>query len=342
MNFYASRGFLETAAAVYFKGRSATIENVRFSDAVLRLLVLDGRKIVTRLQFLDYHQPLGKDEIAGPIREGRYAENVCRGVTEADAWDGESPSGMALVPFIDWSRFSGFEDFRQGLLDRHRGLMRDRERRGRALAARYGALSFSMDDRASDVLAAARAWKGRQLREIGYPDLFENPQTMDFFERLRERGLLVSSTLRAGGRLVSLWLGFVHEGVWSGWIFTYDPDLRKYSPGHQLLIRMMKEGCRLRHREFDFSGCAQDYMMIYATHGRVVGSIGRPSPARATVLYARDMLRAHSPSLFAASLRMKCLFASAGRGMAVGPMVSPKQELKWIVRPRSTAPSRRT
>jgi hypothetical protein len=316
MNFYTSPGFLEAAAAVYFKGRETAIENVRIGDDVLRLLVVDGKQIVTRLLFLDFHQPLAANEIDGPVRPGRYAQWVSRGEIDADAWDGER-TDMNLAPFIDWTRFARFEDYHEQLLTRHHGLVRDRERRGRALASRHGEITFTMDDRRDDVLALARVWKGRQLHDIGFPDFFDDPQAMEFFEYLRAHGLLVCSSLRAAGRLVSTWIGFVHQGAWSGWIFTYDPAFKKFSAGHQLLIRMLEESYRLGHHEFDFSIGAPDYKMFYATRGRLLGSIGTPSPKRVLELYARKLLRQHSPGLFAAALRAKWVLASALRRRSV-------------------------
>ena len=313
MNFYASQAFLDAAASVYFKGRSAAVENVRIGEHVLRLLVIDGKTVVTRLLFLDIHQPLAPSEVDGTVRKGRYAQSVSRGVIDVNAWDAERYPGIVLAPFVDWSRFANFEGFQELLLERHRGLMRDRERRGRALASKHGELTFCLDDRRDDVLAMARLWKGQQLRELGFPDFFDNPQTMAFFEALRERGLLVSSTLRANGRLVSLWIGFIHEGSWSGWIFAYDPAFKKFSPGHQLLIRMLEESYRLGHREFDFSGCAQDYKLLYATDGRLVGDIGTPSLMRSAVLLVRNILRKHTPGLFAAALRAKWLLETANK-----------------------------
>jgi hypothetical protein len=327
MNFYASRGFLDAAAAVYFKGRETAIADVRIGDDVLRLLVVDGKKIVTRLLFLDFHQPLAESEIDGPVRPGRYAQWVSRGVIEAGAWNSERYRNMDLAPFIDWTRFACFEDYREQLLTRHRGLVRDRERRGRALASQHGKLTFTMDDQREDVLALARAWKGQQLNGIGFPDFFDDPQTMEFFACLRERGLLVCSSLRAGGRLVSTWIGFVHQGAWSGWIFTYDPVFKKYSAGHQLLIRMIEESYRLGHHEFDFSIGAPDYKMFYATHGRLLGSIGTPSPKRAMELYTRKLLRQHSPGLFAAALRAKWILGSAFRRTSVAPATAAEREL---------------
>jgi hypothetical protein len=319
MSFYASHDFLEAAASVYFKGRAATIEDVRIDEDVLRLLVIDGRHVVTRLLFLDFHQPVSGFEKNPPLRKGRYAQRVCRGVIEADTWDSNRFEGQELAPFISWSRFAKFGDYYDHILARHHGLVRDRERRGRALAAKHGDLVFTVDDRADDVLPLTRQWKGDQLREMGFPDYFENPKTMTFLKTLQERGLLVSSTLRAGGKLVSAWIGFIHEGVWSGWVFSYNPALRKYSAGHQLLIRMLEESFRLGHREFDFSVGAPDYKMLYATQGRLLGSIGTPSLKRAVTLFARDMLREYSPSLFATALRAKSAFVASTKWSPISP-----------------------
>jgi CelD/BcsL family acetyltransferase involved in cellulose biosynthesis len=299
MNFYASREYLDAAASVYFKGRAAAVEDVKIGGDVLRLLVVDGR-IVTELQFLDFHQPLAASEVRGTVRKGRYAQNVVRGVIGLDEGNGAAVPECELAPFIDWSGFRSFEEYKARLLKRHKGLVRDRERRWRSLAAAHGEPVFTMDDRAADVLDFARHWKSSQLRETGISDWASRPEMMEFLETLRERNLLVSSTLRAGGRLVAVWIGFVHEGVWSGWIFTYDPAFRKYSAGHQLIACMLEESFRLGHREFDFSDGGHDYKMMYATHARLLGEIGRPPPARAAVIVAKAALRRLSPGLLQA------------------------------------------
>lgn len=305
MNFYASRPFLDAAAAVYFKDRPVTIEDVRIGDGVLRLLVTGDGKIITRLTFLDFHEPLRDTDIVGPVRIGRYAERVVRGQIAADAWDETDFPGCELAPFVDWNGFDSFDAYYDYLLNLHHGLIRDRERRGRALAAQYGPLRFCPDDRDPDVLAAAQTWKSRQLRDIGLPDIFADPASAAFLQTLKSSGHLLSSSLRANGRLVSVWLGFVHDNAWSGWIFAYDPALKKYSAGHQLLIQMLRESFVRGHREFDFSVGAPDYKMQYATHGRVLGSLGTPSAQRALALYTRNLLRTHSPALFASALRWK-------------------------------------
>jgi hypothetical protein len=304
-NFYASRDFLDAAAAVWFKHRKTAVENVQIGNDVLRLLVVDDRRIVTKLLFLDFHQPLAPAEVQGPVRKGRHARNVVRRVIGCRDWLSGAFPENELAPFVDWSAFQSFAAYKEELLKRHRGFIRDRERRGRSLATNHGKLVFTRDDRANDVLPLARQWKSAQLRATGQPDYFALPETMEFLEALRERNLLVSSTLRAGGRLVSLWIGFIYQGSWSGWIFAYDPAFKKYAAGHQLLDAMLEESFRLGHREFDFSEGGEDYKMIYATHGRVLGEIGAPPPIRAAVLFAKRALRERSPKLLAAVQGLK-------------------------------------
>src|SRR5262249_4355624 len=76
-----------------------------------------------------------------------------------------------------------------------------------------------------------------------------------------------------------VWLGAIHDNVWSGWIFTYDhtPEIAYFSPGHQLVQMMLEESHRLGQREFNFSIGSNEYKWMYATHVRLVGWIGRRS-----------------------------------------------------------------
>lgn len=317
MNFYASRDYLEAAAAVYYPGRSWAIENVAFGDEVLRLLVLDEREIVTKLLFLDMHQPLAPSEIEGKMRQGRYVRSVVREVIEADAWCPFAYPQNGLAPFVDWSGFSSFAAYREWLLSRHRGQIRDRERRWRKLAAEHGELVFTADDLAADVVPSALAWKSRQLQLTGHSNYCEKPETAAFLDALRARGRLMSSTLRAAGRLVSVWIGFIHEGSWSGWVFTYDPAFQKYSAGHRLVMGLLEESFKRGHREFDFSEGAEDYKFVYATHGRLLGDIGRPPLGRRIVKLAKSAF--NRAGLLPAAQRIKRHLTGVLQGQSLLP-----------------------
>lgn len=292
MNFYASKEFLEAAAEAHFKDRAVAVEDVAFGDTVLRLLVVDG-KPVTRLTFLDVHQPLSPTEIKTPLRKGGFARQVVKNTLAI----GDAAPDVMLAPFVDWSLFPDFESYKTWLLARNKGLIKDRERRGRALAAQYGELAFAVDDIGDDVLPFAQCWKSAQLVATGHPNYFADSSTLDFFQALRARGVLKASTLRAGGKLVSVWIGFIHEAVWSGWVFTYDPAFKKYSVGHQLIAAMLEESFRLGHREFDFSEGAEDYKMLYATHARALGDVGTAPLSRRLIRLAKKMLACLSPTL---------------------------------------------
>ncbi len=309
-HFYASPEYLEVVAETYFQGRRADVEDVGIGEDVLRLLVVDGRRVVTNVTFLDYHTPLPPAEARRPTRRFGYAPSVVRGVIGAGAWAEDRYPGMEPAPYVDWSGFAGFAGYLEFLKSRSKGLLKEYERRRRRLEETLGGLEFRMDDDREDVLELARQWKSRQLHDTGAKNYFLDPRNSDYFHRLRRRGLLTASTLRADGRLLSVWMGFVYRGVWSGWVFTYDPDpaLRKYSLGHQLLRSMLEESFRLGHREFDFSVGNEEYKWFYATHARLLGPIGRaPLSLRLAVRAKQDAKRALSryPKLLEMAARLK-------------------------------------
>lgn len=305
MNFYASREFLDVLAEVYFAGREARAADVRVGDEVLRLLEVDRKRLFTNAVFLDYHEPLRRDEICAPTREHDFVECVSRAVVEIGPDGFGDQRGHQLAPFVDWSLFPTFDDYQAFLMTRHRRLVRERERRGRRLTDKVGELEFRMNDPQDDVLELARRWKSCQLRETGLRDIFSDPKTNEYLALIRQRGLMTASTLRASGRLLAVWIGFIYDGTWSGWIFAYDRELAKYSPGHQLLSAMLEESHRLGHRAFDFSTGAEDYKMLYASHSRLLGPLGRPPVRRRVVACAKEQAKRHAPQLVASARAVK-------------------------------------
>ena len=297
MSFYTSPEYLNAVAQIYFRGRDTSIQDVRIGDDVLRLLVVDNRHVVTSAPFLDYHQPLPRPGTGTARREFSYAKPVVRRIVEISEWEPAAFEGFELAPFIDWSMFPTYSHYREYILKRNKGLIKERERRGRRLAGAFGEVSFQMHDDREDVLETARRWKTRQLRESGMNNWFADERTMEFLNLLHQRGSLTASTLRSSNRLLAVWVGFVHGGVWSGWLFTYDPELSKYSAGHQLLNAMLEESFKLGHREFDFSTGAEDYKMIYATHGRLLGPIGSAPLAGRLINRAKRAITKQTPKL---------------------------------------------
>lgn len=293
MNFYASPAYLALVSEAYFKGLPTSVEDVRIGQDVLRLLVVDKDRAITDVPFLDYHEPLAQAEIRLPTRAHGYARWVTRGVIEPNEWEAHARPGIEAAPYVDWSKASSFDGYMTLIKARSKGIIKDNERRRRRLADDLGEVTFCVDDARDDVFELARRWKREQLVATGANDYLANPQNLEYLRLARERGILLSSTLRAGGRLLSVWMGFIHDDVWSGWIFAYDhdPALRKYSLGHQLLRSMLEESFRRKHREFDFSIGSEDYKWIYSTHARLLGPIGRPPLAQRVVVLAKQQAK---------------------------------------------------
>ena len=277
MNFFASSAYLAVFADVYFDGRQTRVADIRIGEEVLRLLVVDEREVAGDVPFLDYHLPLRPGEFGQVERRRAYLPRVARGIVSSQQRQ-PIPSGFIESPYVDWSLFASYGEYLARRKADHRSAVREHERLKRRLAERYGDPEFTVNDKRGDVLKLAMEWKSERFRETGESDLFADARNIRFFELLRERGLLVATTLRASGRLLSVWLGFIHDGVWSGWIFAYDPapELRQYSLGHQLLQSMLAHSFASGHREFDFSVGGQDYKWKYATHARLVGPLGTP------------------------------------------------------------------
>ena len=298
MNFYASHEYLESVAEVFFKNQRWTIEDVRIDDRVFRLLVIDNKRPVTSGLFLDYHVPLHDSEISSPRHRIGYARSVACSVVELSEWKAGDVKSPDLAPYVDWSRFPTYDDYKKFNLSRNRGLVRERERRGRRLAETFGEPVFRMHDDRDDVLPLAQQWKSRQLLGSGMENWIIDPKVIEFLDVLRRKGLLICSTLRVSGRLAAVWIGFIYEGCWSGWIFTHDPQLGKYSAGHHLVSAMLQESHKLKHREFDFSAGAEDYKMIYATHLRLLGPVGRPPLSQRFFVRAKEEVKERIPRVF--------------------------------------------
>lgn len=316
MNFFASDAYLNLVGEVYFPGRSRAIRTVSVEGRRLRLLEVDGR-FVTNLTFLDYHDPFppsaageGADRHWPEVRA--FAPWVVRDIVPAERCDMVCDEQRDVAPFVDWTRFSSFEDY-WGTV-RGRPNVREYERRLRRLSDAYGPVTFTPFDQGDDVLDLCRAWKSRQLRLSGLDDFYDDPTNVRFFKALRDRGLLFAATLRASGHLLSAWLGVIHDGSLSGWIFTHapDPELKKYSPGQGLLQHLLRYSYEQGHRQLDFSVGAGEYKTLYATDVRILGPVGRQPFPKAVRRKARqllkDALRTH-PALFermkAARIRRK-------------------------------------
>lgn len=318
---YTRPDFVATLGEVYHPGRACGIREVAVGRGVYRLPWFEGRGLQPQAPFVDYHEPVARlGPLAGllpwpqgpggrPLHRLWRLERAALGPVRLE---GAGPAGAAPwalgAPLVEWAAFPAWEDY-LALLRARRVLAEDQRRR-RRLEDLAGPLHFTADDSAADVLPTCMAWKSARDREAGRPALFEVDAHRRFFHRLRERGLLRASTLRGGGALLSVWLGSVHDGRWSGWVFTFNPApaLARCSPGRQLLYPMLHESWRAGHSEFDFSIGLEPYKLSFATHVRPLVTAGLPPPRALPGALARRLLRRHPRALQA----LRTLRGSAG------------------------------
>ena len=154
---------------------------------------------------------------------------------------------------MDLSR--GFEAWRAAVRKEARSMKRLGAKR-RKLESAFGNLCFTLDDRCEAAFDQLWAWKSRQYRESGHPDLARalwfRELMEDFFARAPGsdvRGVL--STLTCDGRPVAAHFGHVADGVLHYWFPAYDPLAHRFSPGLLLLEDIAAEHETLGIRRID-------------------------------------------------------------------------------------------
>lgn len=271
MNIFTTTTFLETAGALFFPRRARSIEVCRLEGRRLPLLVLDGKEVVGRMPFYDFPQPL--EDARGMVdREISWLPRTVVRTTPLTQHTSPAPQGFLPSPYIDWSLAPGGAAL-EGRRREHSG---DTGRKRRRLEKELGPVRFELDDPSPQVFEACVAWKSAQYLATGVRDMFADPRNVALFRRLRERGVLLVSSLRAGDTLLAAHFGSSHEGRMTWWVPAYDPAWSKFSPGRLLLEELMKASSARGDREFDFLIGDEGYKFTYATHNRVIGPVGTP------------------------------------------------------------------
>jgi hypothetical protein len=303
-NFYASAEFLGAVGAVYFPTRECRVEDFELEGQVFRLLTVDGRAVVKPLRFLDLHEPLAVAPGPAHHRKIRRLSGVSRGMVSVEEFKSNpiwnDPGG---APTVRWDGFASWDEYLDLL--RSRRVLADDQRRLRRLVEALGPAEFTVDDLREDVLPTCFSWKSARDRKMERSDSFLPEENRAFFRELRARSLLRASTLRAGGKLLAIWLGAVYRERWTGWVFAFNPEpsWNKYSLGRQLLYPMLEESYRAGHQEFDFSIGMEPYKLFFATHVRIIASLGAPRARDLARAVAKGLLR-NRPGLY---LRAKAL-----------------------------------
>lgn len=131
------------------------------------------------------------------------------------------------------------------------------------------------------------AWKSAQYRRTGRMDRFARPWIVglvdDLFQRREEHFTGVLSVLYAGDRPVAAHFGPRSRTVLAAWFTAYDPELRYYSPGLLMHLRVAEAARRDGVRVIDFGRGVKEYKDWLKTRDLRVGEgfATRPHPVAA-------------------------------------------------------------
>ena len=290
MNIFTTDAFLETAGALFFPQRKRSIELCRLEGRRLKLLVLDGQEVVGRMPFYDFPQPM--DDAQGPVdREITYLPRTVLQTAELQQYTPE-PAGLQPSPYIDWKLLPTWADFEARWKASPQPKTHDGARQRRRLERELGPVRFQLDDPRPEVFDACVKWKSSQYLATGLTDMFADPRNIALFRRLRERGVLLVSSLSAGDDLLAVHFGSSHDQRLGWWIPAYDPKFSKFSPGRLLLEELMKASFERGDGEFDFLIGDEPYKFLYATHNRVIGPLGTPPLTEVWLKKARQQAKA--------------------------------------------------
>lgn len=276
-NMFSSPPLLDALASVIFRGRHtetvvAEIEGHRF-----RLLLVDGRPAV-EVPFIDFYEPLSSDEPADATLDYLPAVSLVR--VSSETWQEQNMAvGYQAAPHIDWRLLESFDEY----VRKYRGSKTHRKARRRVmmLDKEVGPIEWRYHEPDHRVLDICMNLKSAQYRQSRYLDVLAPPRFREWFHTLLDVGLLRLSTLRAGGKLVAISAGAEWENRYYDWLTSYDAAYEPYSPGTVLRDHLLKDSFAMGHDEFDCLIGDESYKFRYATHVRLVESLGRsPLPTR--------------------------------------------------------------
>ncbi len=271
--FFSSATFMRAVAKACYPRKRARRITVQVEGRAYRVMVVNDRVVDRLWHHSLYYQPLATVPSDAP-RVPSLAL-VCLEQREADETYAIAPPGIP-APFIDWTRFATFEDYRGFTATRAKPPHWKRTAAyRRSLAREVGEVTFAPEDSDPAVVDTLLAWKSAQVRGWGEIDRLQVPAERRLIDQLQQRGVLSVATVRAGGRIAAGVLGYVHEGRFLFRLVVHDPALASYSPGQMLLQELLAHRFARGDREFDFMEGRDPYKFQYGTDMRVLGPVGQ-------------------------------------------------------------------
>jgi hypothetical protein len=307
-SFFSSEPFLGAVARTHFPGKPWQIETVEVEGRFFQVLTVRGKVIDDLWTHPSFYEPVAAAEGAR-CRTAPFLVRVLHEIVPAPALDLRWP--FAPAPFVDWRPFATFAQFQEWNHARPNPAHWTTVRRAsRNIGRHVGEVEFIANDPDPAAFATIVAWKSWQYRRHGLADRFALPKTMALYDELRDQGLLIVSTVRAGGRVIAGHAGYRWNRRFYTRLIAHDAELNRYSPGAVLLHNMLRESFDAGDEEFDLLQGGERYKWLYATHARVVGPIGRQPVAQRI----EDRLRARVGSALLRLRERRRPVAVPGRG----------------------------
>nr|WP_246259143.1 GNAT family N-acetyltransferase [Streptomyces typhae] len=231
-------------------------------------------------------------------------------------------------------RSVGSDGYAEWLRATYPGLAKTTLKKERRLGRDLGELRFVFDERDPAVLRRLMRWKSAQYRRTSRMDRFARPWIVDLVEQLfqvrEEQFTGVLSVVYAGDRPVAAHFGPMSSTVFAAWFTTYDPDLRYYSPGLIMHLRMAEAAGRAGVRVLDLGRGDKEYKDWLKTRELRVaeGFVTRPHPvATAHRLWRRPVRGLRNTVLAHPGLRKQAdrLLKTVGRVRTGGSDSAPAE-----------------
>ncbi|PWI16208.1 cellulose biosynthesis protein CelD [Streptomyces sp. Act143] len=191
-------------------------------------------------------------------------------------------TGMFASPVIDLK--DSDRTYPEWLRGAYPGLAKTVLKKERRLARDLGELRFVYDERDPKALRTLMRWKSAQYRRTGRMDRFARPWIVDLvdhlFEVREDHFTGVMSVVYAGDRPVAAHFGPTSRTVFAAWFTAYDPELRYYSPGLIMHLRMAEAAGRQGVRLMDLGRGDKEWKDWLKTRELRVGEgfAARPHP----------------------------------------------------------------
>ena len=152
----------------------------------------------------------------------------------------------------------------------------------------FGERRFDFCSRSETAFNQLIQWKREQFKRTGKYDILSVKWTQELLQRLWQRG--PDADLRAdlhvlyfGDKIAALDLGLCDGETFHSWMVAYNPDVRRVSPGIQLLEALIDECDKTGYKRLDLGEGIDGYKRHYATEDIHVrsGFIAANGPAAA-------------------------------------------------------------